>query len=247
MTRQQLALLRAKTPDYRCAVKRAGQLIHEALEHSETWYIALSGGKDSTVVLDLVRAAAPDVPAVISIHKWRLPETTDYLKRIADLHYVASGSDHATGWALNWNSKEEAEREFPGIPWFERDADRQSFGRGEGGCFLGLRKDENSYRRMNLGSLGALHRSALHAKWLCSPIADWSTLDVWAYIHSCDLDYNRAYDVMERIGVPLERQRVGPLAVERALGYGQLAILKRGWPGLWNEYAAAHPKARAYA
>lgn len=247
MTRQELALLHAKTKDYRGALRRAQRLMHEALGQCETWYIACSGGKDSTCVLDLVRSAAADINAVISIHKWRLPETTEYLRRIPNLHYVASGSDHATGWALNWKSQEEADAEFPGIPWFEHDADRRSFGRSEGGCFLGLRKAENSYRRMNFGSLGPLHYSVRHSKWLCSPIAHWSTLDVWAHIHSRNLDYNRAYDIMERIGVPLERQRVGPLAVERALGYGQLAILKRGWPALWNEYAAAHPEARAYA
>ena len=51
---------------------------------------------------------------------------------------------------------------------------------------------------------------------------------------------------MSEIGVPLEQQRIGPLAVDSVLGYGQLAILKRGWPDVFNRYAARHPEARNY-
>ncbi len=70
--------------------------------------------------------------------------------------------------------------------------------------------------------------------------------DVWAYIVSNNVSYNAAYDRLAEIGVPLAQQRIGPLAVERVLGYGQIALLKRGWPELWNRYAERYPEVRAY-
>ena len=82
--------------------------------------------------------------------------------------------------------------------------------------------------------------------WHCNPIHDWTWRDVWAYIVSQGLGYNRAYDRLEEMGIEPERQRIGPLAVERALGYGQVAILKRGWPELYNRFVAAHPEASQY-
>ena len=69
---------------------------------------------------------------------------------------------------------------------------------------------------------------------------------MWAYIVSTDLDYNKAYDRLEQLGVDPEHQRIGPLATKSVLRYGQLAILKRGWPDLFNRFAAAHPEALNY-
>lgn len=60
------------------------------------------------------------------------------------------------------------------------------------------------------------------------------------------MDYNRAYDVLAGLGLPLREQRVGPLAVERAIGYGQLAILRRGWPQLYAAFVAKYPEAASY-
>lgn len=246
MTTRKMALLHAQLETFDYKVKAARDLVRKAIKECPEWYVAFSGGKDSTCVLALVREVLPEAPAVISIHKWRLPETTEYLAKIPNLHYIASGSDHKTGWGKNWESQEEADAHFPGIPWFDKNADRESFGRSEGGVFLGLRKFENSYRRKYIGKYGPLHFVKCTQKWHCNPIAHWSAIDVWAFIHSSNLEYNHAYDVMEQIGIPLKNQRVGPLAVGSVLGYGQLAILKRGWPSLFREYQCEHPEANGY-
>jgi 3'-phosphoadenosine 5'-phosphosulfate sulfotransferase (PAPS reductase)/FAD synthetase len=112
---------------------------------------------------------------------------------------------------------------------------------------LGLRQEESAIRRMHLRKFGPLFYSESDKSWHCNPIHDWTWLDVWAYIISNHLDYNRAYDRLEEIGVAPEHQRVGPLAVEQVLGYGQMAILKRGWPELFNRFASEHPEAREYS
>lgn len=248
VSNRDLALIHSISPGHKRSVMASQAIVRMAFACAGDCYVAFSGGKDSTCVLALARELIPEVPAVISIHKWRLPETTEYLDRIGGLHFVASGSTHGTGWSVNWDDEKEARATLDIEAWFEKDADKYSLGRPEKGTLLGLRKAENSYRRVLLRRMGPLFRSAKHGgQWLCSPIADWSTMDVWAFIHARGLDYNKAYDRMEILGVPMDQQRIGPLAVDRVLGYGQLAILRRGWPDLFNRYAAEHPEARSYA
>lgn len=82
--------------------------------------------------------------------------------------------------------------------------------------------------------------------WHCNPLAWWTTRDIWTYIQAYDVPYNAAYDVLDRLGVDLDRQRIGPLANHRVLQFGQLAVLKAGWPSLYNEFAARYPEARNY-
>ncbi len=225
-----MSLLHARTRQHQYRVRQACQIIAQARAACPSWYVALSGGKDSTVVLDLVG----DVTAVFSDDEWWLPETEDYIKRISqvrDMRWIRTNAHH-TDWF-------EPRGDWDGIPYYARE-------QGWRGVYLGLREDESSARRVHLRTRGPLYYAKGAASWHCNPIAKWSALDVWAYIHDNNLDYNRAYDVLAGMDIPLERQRIGPFAVERALGYGQLAILKRGWPELYNRFVEKYPQASAY-
>jgi 3'-phosphoadenosine 5'-phosphosulfate sulfotransferase (PAPS reductase)/FAD synthetase len=238
------ALLYSRTRQYAYRIDVARRTTERALLVNPAWYVAFSGGKDSTCVLALAREQKPDTAAVTSIQEWRLPDTAEYLSRVENLHQVASGSDHGTGWSPNWEGKDDVPN---GVMWIgEKGSVVKNYGRAETGVFLGLREDENASRRVHLRTMGTLFFSKKNAVWQCSPIARWTVQDVWAFIMAHGLDYNRAYDRMSEIGVPIEQQRIGPFAVDKVLGYGQLAILKRGWPGVFNKYAERHPEARNY-
>jgi 3'-phosphoadenosine 5'-phosphosulfate sulfotransferase (PAPS reductase)/FAD synthetase len=234
--RNDIAALHAKTPGYKCKLGRAREIVTRALcTPNALPYVALSGGKDSTVVYGLVREQYPDVPAVWSDDEWWLPETLEYIQRLQaaglDTRQIRTNAHH-TDWF-------ETAGDWDGIPDYAR-------AQGWGLCFLGLRQEESSARRVHLRKFGPLFFVQMDDCWHCNPIHDWSWQDVWAYIISTGLDYNRAYDRLEEIGVEPEYQRIGPLAVERALGYGQIAILRRGWPDLYNRFCAAHPEASRY-
>jgi phosphoadenosine phosphosulfate reductase len=223
-------------------VERAAAVVSRALEAAPSWYIALSGGKDSTCVLNLVRALAPSIRANFSQRQWDLPETLEYLAGVPSLDRVSYNAHAGREWLPNWESRDEAQA--AGVRWLSGE-EIKTRGSSEAVVFLGLRADENRYRREHLRKFGSLYYCEATNQWHCNPIAEWSALDVWAYICAGDIPYSAAYDVMERIGVPLEQQRVGPFGF--ALNAGSLAIIKRGWPEFYNQLAAQHPEARSYA
>ena len=107
-------------------------------------------------------------------------------------------------------------------------------------------RDEAGYRRVHLRKNGVLFQAQKTGKWHCNPIAWWSVEDVWAYIFSHQIDYNAAYDKLDDLGLSADEQRIGPLAVERVLGYGQLAILRRGWPEIYRNLVAHFPEVATY-
>lgn len=62
------------------------------MEWYERWdgmvYIAFSGGKDSTVLLDLARRVAPDIPAVFSDTGLEFPEIREFVSTIENVQSV---------------------------------------------------------------------------------------------------------------------------------------------------------------
>lgn len=60
------------------------------------------------------------------------------------------------------------------------------------------------------------------------------------------IEYNAVYDRLAEMSIPRVHWRVAPYAGASALGFGRWAILKQGWPDLFNRFAAEFPEARAY-
>lgn len=233
--RNEIAELYARTSNYRWRLRSAREIVRKAVDLSELGYVALSGGKDSTVVYGLIREVLPNIPAVWSDDEWWLPETMAYIQRLQ-----AGGLDvrqiRTTAWHTDWFA---IQGDYDSIPDYAHQQGWQL-------VYLGLRQEESNARRMHLRTLGPLFFAKSDQTWHCNPIHDWSWQDVWGYIVSNHLDYNRAYDRLEEIGVEPEYQRIGPFAVERMLTYGQMAVLKRGWPEMFERFAAEHPEARDY-
>jgi len=239
MMRNKIAALHAKTNAYQWKLAMARETIARAIEKCAEIgypaYVSLSGGKDSTVVFELAREQMPNISAVWSDDEWFLPETLAYIQRLQ-----SAGLDvrqiRTQAWHAEWL---QVSGDYDGIPDYAQQ-------HGWGLCFLGLREEESSKRRVHLRHFGPLYFAQVNDCWQCNPIHNWTWRDVWAYIVSAGIDYNKAYDRLEAIGVSPEHQRIGPFAVERALGYGQLAILKRGWPDLYNRFCEKYPNASQY-
>ncbi len=81
--------------------------------------------------------------------------------------------------------------------------------------------------------------------WSASPIYDWSTDDVWRAPARFGWDYNRAYDVMEMMGLTPHQQRCAPPYGEEPSR--KLWTYQRGWPELWDKMSRRVPGAAAAA
>lgn len=87
MTNDQLRQLQALPLNIK--IRKTEQRIREWYEHWEgNVYVSFSGGKDSTVLLDIVRHLYPDVPAVFSDTGLEYPEIKEFVKTFPNVTII---------------------------------------------------------------------------------------------------------------------------------------------------------------
>lgn len=239
------ALLRA----HQCAEERARQIISQALQKAKHPYIAFSTGKDSVVLADLVWEQDRNVPAVYFDADCAFPESKALLTR-----YVGAGKPilhwpcepffetlHRVGGPSSARCEVETMRStvYRPIKSLLKEYDFD-------GAFIGLRAEESKQRRDLLSRRGQLFWQKRDALWECLPIGHFTYMDVWASIVAHNLDYCAVYDKLMELGVLPEDCRLSYWAGETKQRWGRWAILKRGWPELFNRFAAEFPEVRNY-
>lgn len=117
---------------------------------------------------------------------------------------------------------------------------------------LGMRATESLMRQTSVRKrLGDNFIVADYHGWgfgnvhTASPIYDWSTEDVWRLPVQTGCDYNRAYDVMEMLGLTAHSQRCAPPFGEEPSK--KLWTYQQGWPLLWDKMQHRVPGAAAAA
>ena len=119
---------------------------------------------------------------------------------------------------------------------------------------IGIRVQESPKRAMSLASMqGDFITSKYHSDdkrtrevrntW---PIYDWRDGDVWKSIRDNGWDYNEAYDVMFKMGVPAHGMRIAPVTLNGA-AIQQLSIAMRAWPHWFDRVAQRIPGIRTAA
>ena len=104
---------------------------------------------------------------------------------------------------------------------------------------------------------GALHEAARRARHggvvrridgtvAFGPIWDWRTPDVWAYSARHHLPANPLYAKLRTLGAPEHAERVSHMLDGSQLEQGRATWLRRGWPELFEELAAALPRLREF-
>jgi len=159
-------------------------------EPPEGYYVAFSGGKDSCVVLDLVKRAGVKYDAHYNLTTVDPPELVYFIRE----HHadVEVHTPKETMWQL-----------------IERKADVPT--RGVRWCCSILKEGGGNGRTVITGVRWAesARRSKRKMVEFCSgkgksflqPVIDWSDDDVWEYIHTNDLPYCSLYDEgFKRIG-----------------------------------------------
>lgn len=86
-TKDDLRELQSKTLEEKIQISTA-----RIIEWYESWngqvYVSFSGGKDSTVLLNLVRCIYPDIPAVFSDTGLEFPELREFVKSFDNVEWV---------------------------------------------------------------------------------------------------------------------------------------------------------------
>ena len=236
-------IARARAAVFMRRLDKAQEIVRQALCEYEGWSVSFSGGKDSTVVLDLIEDIAPGLPVCWLDDGWDYPETLQFLRdteaRLGRGILRVTSPVTAPFW-----------RQVPyggDDPAYDHPSDLD-FARWKGlyNTFLGVRGQESGARRIHLRAHTPIYYSRDWGHWNCCPLADWEHEDVWAYIVSRSLPYNSVYDRLAELGVPLEHRRVGPLTAWMVWDKGALAMARAGWPELYRRFVAAFPVAAQY-
>lgn len=199
-------LLHAKMLQFQNKVAKAKEVIKKATEKGGEWIISFSGGKDSSVMLDLIYSCGYKFPLQFFYYSpYETPEATvEIAKKFSVKYDMPLNIVKVYSCAEAW---EEAGRFFC-IPQNEKekllvrktstDFRKKSAAiiknKNACGVFVGMRKDESKIRRMAISMHGKLYFAKDRHAWCCTPIADFSADDIWAYIFKYNLPYLSVYD-----------------------------------------------------
>lgn len=172
-----------KSPKVEALTEQAIQRLREH-EPSEGYYLAFSGGKDSIVIYDLAVRAGVRFDVHYSQTTVDPPEVTHYIKE----HYPE------VIWEKPRMSMFKLIEKKGMLPTRQIRfccSELKEIGGAGRTVVTGIRWEE-SLRRANRSVFEESTR--IKSKWFLHPIIDWSTQDVWDYIHAHDLPYCSLYD-----------------------------------------------------
>lgn len=236
-------------------------------------FVSWSGGKDSTVVVDMARQVDPNVPVVFFDSGLQFPETLQYLEDCAhawrlnfsvipaepDLLTVMialGGFDHQapdrrlgvelSELMITGPATEAHRRHGPGSLWGVRAA--ESFGRRM--LYRQRLADETSkQKRQQAGDVRSAAGGIVRRKdgtITYGPIWDWQTHDVFEYLAGRGIEPNPLYAKLAALGMPSGQIRVDSIIDASKLSNGHIAWLQKGWPSVFDQLANALPRLREW-
>lgn len=220
-------------------------LIRKTLKRFEHPVVACSFGKDSIVVLDLIKQQTNDFQVLWNNTLVEYPDTYSFAKKIIDEWQLdcVEARPEKTFWEIV---------EKYGFPIYARNS------KGEKQCaaahcckelkkkptvkalrnmkcdvyFTGLTRHESRLREFSARKYGDFFFSTKWNHYKCHPILNWTNEDVWQYIHENKVPYNPLYD---KNSVEIQGGiRTGCWPCTQAIKYGKLQHLREYYPKLFN-------------
>ena len=203
-----------KKMSYAEKIEYTNRLIKDSLEVYPNIACACSFGKDSTLLLYLIRQYTPNIKVIFNntwVEHRRTYEFRDYLVKEWNLNYHETKPNKTY-----WNCIKEYGypstsryrkgsstpfccyhlKESPALKWYKANK--------IDAVFLGLTHDESYQRRLTLIKYGDKYSTKRHSRRLITkihPLAFWKSEDVWRYIKENNVPYNKIYDLgVDRCG-----------------------------------------------
>ncbi len=136
--------------------------------------IAFSGGKDSTVILHLVRQIDPSVPCIFLDHGRHFPETYEFVDTIENVQTISK---------TDWEPDPEACCGFAKIDLIQKAIRELELDT----LFVGIRRDEHPARNIRR------YKETFSDHTRVYPILDWTVEDVWDFLNRKDVSVNSLY------------------------------------------------------
>lgn len=237
--------------------------------------VSFSAGKDSGIILELAiiaarRAGRLPVDVVMRDEEIMFPGTFEYAERVAQRPEVRFHWLVANQPVINIFNREQPywwvfDPLLPPEQWVRQPppyalhvssqnidsmTTPERFPPAPGKSLyavLGLRVQESMGRLYGLFSAGGHitlpNRHGVRNVW---PVYDWKDADVWRAISVHKWDYNDAYDVLHRLGLPRKRLRIAPPTMNAA-GVASLRLAAKAWPKWFDAVCRRLPGVRAAA
>lgn len=211
--------------------------------------VASSWGKDSVALCDIAIETLGRVPIMHLGSPYGLPgyeEVTEHFRERTTVHVVESAMslDEYIEWCRDIGLPHERTRGAQGraVSQIKRSrGDEAVKALGFAVQALGLRASERGPRERLLRARGPTYQ-LLSGTWKTNPLAWWTTQDVWAYIVSRDLPYNRRIYDAETHELTRETIRnTGWLSTDGA-HEGRIAWLRAHFPEQYRTLACAFPE-----
>lgn len=222
-------------------IKTAKNLIKKVLAKHDNPVIACSFGKDSMVVLHMVRQFNPNVYILFNDTLVEYPDTYEF-KRLVSKEWklnLIEAKPLKTFWWVVDNY---------GFPLFARKGHKTA---SKNCCrhlkeypikrvlnkykfnlyFTGLTRHESRLREFSAKKYGNYFYSKTFKHWKCHPIQDWTEEDVWEYHKIYNIPHNNLYNKKSPDGFSL---RTGCWCCTIPIKYGKNQFLRINYPHLWK-------------
>ena len=253
-------------------LQEAEQRIERLFHEFENVIVSFSGGKDSTVILNLSLEIARKLNRLPLKVMWVDQEaeweaTVKYVENIfknPDIEPIwfqmqmkwnnnlSNDSKHLTIWeeGKEWirekspiSIKENKYLDFGFNELFDKIIKTDY--KGIKSCYIaGVRAEESPKRLLALTN-SLTYKDITWGKRITRdmhytfyPIYDWSYTDIWKYINSNNLEYNKIYDELYRKGVPNTEMRVSSVHHETSIK--ALLVVQEIEPQTWAKICKRH-------
>jgi len=184
--------LHSHTDDYQYRIQKAESWIDDLFDEYDKPYIALSGGKDSTVLHHLVVSECGYNNVDVFNFNWgrrEVPGIEEHVRQLTSEYGGTLVRRTSEGVQSEEKFRENEHLGTQGLfGWIDRLKDERGWEMG----LVGIRAEESAARRDKFtGSPPTHNYGPLPA---AAPIHHLTTDDVWAYIVANDLPYHSVYD-----------------------------------------------------